>query len=167
MSELAAAGRVTAYGNQLVAVHMWLRDELARLRDDVDAYLDGAGDRPSNLRTHCLAFCSAVTRHHTGEDGGAFPALATQFPELRPTIDELVRDHDMVAGILRELGQLLDGLTEQPDEAEADRVRAELDGLTALLESHFRYEEKRIVTALNTLDAATWTGPTPDFLLTT
>lgn len=34
------------------------------------------------------------------------------------------------------------------------RVRVELEGLTALLESHFVYEEKRLVAALNALPAA-------------
>jgi hypothetical protein len=35
----------------------------------------------------------------------------------------------------------------------AQEVRKELDGLAALLESHFVYEEKKIVTALNGLSA--------------
>jgi hypothetical protein len=46
-------------------------------------------------------------------------------------------------------------------------VLAELDGLAALLESHFVYEEKRLVSALNSLSAPTWGGSRPDFLLTT
>jgi hypothetical protein len=32
-------------------------------------------------------------------------------------------------------------------------VRTELDSLAALLESHFGYEEKKLVAALNALDA--------------
>lgn len=52
------------------------------------------------------------------------------------------------------LEQLLDAVPDQPDEAEARRVRSELDGLTAILESHFNFEERRIVTALNELTGA-------------
>lgn len=162
-------GRLTAFGNQLIEVHLWLREELARLREDVDSYLDDRGERPRELRAHCLTFCSALNRHHTGEDDGAFPILAEQFPELRPVLEELGRDHHLVAGILRRLEELLGGLGEKadPDPAEAQRVRSELDGLAALLESHFVYEEKRIVSALNSLSAPSWDGSRPDFLLTT
>jgi hypothetical protein len=93
--------RLTAFGDQLIEIHLWLREELAALHEHVDSYLDGSGGRPRELRAHCLGFCSALSRHHTGEDDGAFPLLAEQFPELRPVIEELERDHHLVAGILR------------------------------------------------------------------
>jgi hemerythrin-like domain-containing protein len=156
--------RLTVFGNQLIEVHIWLREELARLRADVDSYLDGRGERPRELRAHCLTFCSAVSRHHNGEDAGAFPLLADHFPELRPVLTELERDHRLVAGMLRDLEELLGGLGADPDPAGAQRVRAELDGLSALLESHFGYEEKRLVSALDSLRGPDWDGSWPDFL---
>ncbi|MFG1879784.1 hemerythrin domain-containing protein [Sphaerisporangium sp. NPDC049003] len=161
------SGRLAAFGNQLIEVHLWLREELARLREDVDSHLDGHGERPRELRAHCLTFCSALSRHHTGEDDGVFPVLAERFPALRPVLDELKRDHHLVSDILLRLEELLGGIQPDPGPSEARRVRAELDGLTALLESHFVYEEKRIVTTLNSLNAPGWDAATPDFLLTT
>lgn len=143
-------GRLTALGNQLIEIHLWLREELAGLRTDLDAYLAGGGDRPEPLRGHCLAFCSALSRHHTGEDGGAFRVLAERFPRLRPVIEELERDHEQVADILRRLADLIGALGAATDPI---RVRTELDSLAALLESHFGYEEKKLVAALNALDA--------------
>ncbi|MFJ2030705.1 hemerythrin domain-containing protein [Streptosporangium sp. NPDC087985] len=154
-------GRLTAFGNQLIEVHIWLREELTLLRENVDSYLDGRGERPRELRAHCLTFCSALSRHHTGEDNGVFPALAGHFPELRPVLQELERDHHVVTGILRSLEELLAGLETDPDPAEARRVRAELDGLAALLESHFVYEEKQLVAALNSLSAPSRDGSEP------
>lgn len=139
------AGRLAAVGNQMIEIHLWLSAELARLR----AGLDTPGDaRPSrDLRAHCLTFCAALGRHHTGEDAGAFRLLAEEVPELRPVIQNLITDHEVVAGILERVEALLAGDTAMP----VVEVRAELDGLAALLESHFRYEEKRLVAALNAL----------------
>ncbi|MFD8010982.1 hemerythrin domain-containing protein [Streptomyces sp. NPDC059762] len=149
------ARRLAAFGNQLVDVHLWLREELTRLRGGLDAYLSGAGERPRELRAHCLAFCSALTRHHTAEDGGVFPALAAAHPELRPVLDELAHDHVQVEEILVRLQTLLDelpaGPAGEPAPDEARRVSGELDGLIALVESHFTYEEKKLVAALNGL----------------
>ncbi|MFF9853536.1 hemerythrin domain-containing protein [Streptomyces litmocidini] len=148
------ADRLTAFGNQLVDVHLWLREELARLREELDSFLSGGG-RPRNLRAHCLAFCSALTRHHTAEDRGVFPVLAEAYPALRPVLDELARDHVQVEEILVRLQDLLDALPSEPrtepDPTEARRVRGELDGLVALVESHFTYEEKKLVAALDEL----------------
>ena len=129
-------GRLASYGRQLVDIHLALREELASLRE---------GGISRNLPTHCLAFCAAVTRHHTGEDGGAFVLLAERHPELRPVIEELVRDHEAAADILRRLAELLS----RPDPAD---VRLELDGLAAVLESHFGYEERKLIAALDQLD---------------
>ncbi|MEU9837444.1 hemerythrin domain-containing protein [Streptosporangium sp. NPDC048047] len=167
--------RLAAFGNQLVEVHLQLREELDRIREDLDSHLDG-GERPRTLWAHCMTFCSALTRHHTGEDGGAFPVLAERFPELRPVIEQLEHDHLMVTGILSRVEELLGGLaprtgmtgvtdTEDPDDtAGARAVRDELDGLSAILETHFRYEEKKIVEALNSLDLPEWKGSPPAFL---
>ncbi|MBM0226887.1 MULTISPECIES: hemerythrin domain-containing protein [Micromonospora] len=139
-------GRLTALGNQLIEIHLWLREELARLRTSLDS--PGADLRSSeDLRAHCLGFCAALTRHHGGEDGGAFRVLAEREPALRPVLAELAEDHRMVAGILRRIEDLTTG----PAAARA-AVRAELDGLAALLESHFTYEEKKLVAALDAVN---------------
>jgi iron-sulfur cluster repair protein YtfE (RIC family) len=152
------AARLSAFGNELIGVHRWLREELARLAADADAYLDGRGERPRDLRAHCLSFCSALSRHHAGEDSGAFPLLAQASPELRPVLAKLAEDHEMVRSILRDLERLVAGLTAAPDAAEANRVRGELGGLSAILESHFAFEERRIVAALNALPAEAGTA---------
>ncbi|MGI5519394.1 hemerythrin domain-containing protein [Micromonospora sp. CA-259024] len=139
------AGRLAAVGNQMIEIHLWLSAELARLRESLDTAGDTLPTR--DLRAHCLTFCAALGRHHTGEDGGAFRLLGDQAPELRPVIANLINDHEVVAGILERVETMLAGDTAVP----LAQVRAELDGLAALLESHFRYEEKRLVAALNAL----------------
>lgn len=154
-------GRLTAFGNQLIEVHLWLREELAALRQDVDAYLAG-GTRVRDLRTHCLTFCSALDRHHNGENDFAFTKIAEQFPELSPVLEELRRDHQLVDDSLQRLG-LVGELDRESDPTE---FRRELDSLAALVETHFTYEEKRIVSALNALKVPGWDHTRPTFLLT-
>ncbi len=68
----------------------------------------GRGDAAAgrDLRAHCLAFCTALERHHVGEDTLGFPALEHDFPELGPTLELLRRDHDMISGILSRLAAL-------------------------------------------------------------
>jgi hypothetical protein len=129
-------GRLTALGNQLIDTHTRLLDTLDDLRE--------GGRPPRDLATHCLAFCTAVTRHHTEEDATVFPLLAERHPELREVLEGLAHDHQIVGGMLQRAGELAADL-------DAAGARAELDGLAALLESHFAWEEKRLVNALNAL----------------
>jgi hemerythrin-like domain-containing protein len=140
--------RAQAFGGQLVEIHQWLRSELARVRQEISTYADSdTSQPPTPLRAHCTAFCRALTQHHTSEDTTAFPALGERFPELVPVLEQLRQDHLLVADILRRLQQLLTTVT--PDNAE--QVRHELDGLTAILESHFQWEERRLMDAFNAL----------------
>jgi hypothetical protein len=117
--------RLAALGNQLIEIHIELREQLRSL--------------PGSLPAHCLAFCAAVHGHHTAEDTSVFPTLAREHPELAPVLAELERDHRQVAEILRRVA--------------ASPTADELAGLAALLESHFTYEERKLVAALNALDA--------------
>ncbi|MDI1464677.1 hemerythrin domain-containing protein [Catellatospora sp. KI3] len=155
--------RISAYGLELIDIHDRLREQLTRLRADIEAHLDGAGPPPRELPAHCLAFCAALQRHHTAEDDHAFTALARRHPDLEPVLDVLRRDHGLVADMLRRLPRLVAELPAAVGvPARADRLLSEVDGLFALLESHFTYEERKLVDALNRLDAA---GATPADLL--
>lgn len=93
--------------------------------------------------------------HHAGEDGQLLPTLRAAAPELAPVIDRLTEDHQVVAGILRRIRELL---APGHDSARPDALVRELDGLTAILESHFGYEERRIASALDTLGPRAWTA---------
>lgn len=113
----------------------------------------GSGARPRDLRAHCLTFCKALGEHHSAEDDEVFPALSEQFPALLPVLELLVQDHRMVADILQRLATAVDRLDADraSDPLIAREVRGEIDGLTAILESHFDYEERKLVEVLNGL----------------
>ena len=67
------ADRVAAIGEELIRIHTSLRQDLASLRDSMAAAADSDALPIRGLSAHCMAFCSAVTVHHTGEDSSAFP----------------------------------------------------------------------------------------------
>ncbi|MFE9748086.1 hemerythrin domain-containing protein [Saccharothrix saharensis] len=130
-----------AFGNQLVQAHIALRERLEELRDGL---VDGA--RVVDLRTHCLSFCAALERHHTAEDDGVFPVLAREHPELRPVLDELGRDHRIVSEALTALAGLVGSAGVDPV-----ALAREVDGVAALVETHFTYEERKIADLLSAL----------------
>jgi deazaflavin-dependent oxidoreductase (nitroreductase family) len=133
--ELHRLDAVRRMGDWLIEVHDWLRAELRDLRD-------GGSQR---LSTRCSGFCTALTRHHSGEGTAIFPLLATRFPALAPTLAKLGEDHVVVARLQEEIQRLVD------EETDPARLRAEFDRLASALDDHFVYEERTIVTALNAL----------------
>jgi deazaflavin-dependent oxidoreductase (nitroreductase family) len=159
----ADAARSLALGDVIVQAHATLRADLAALREEAEAHLAGAerGERPepdaaARLRTHCLAFCSALGEHHDGEENRGFPPLRRRHPELGPVLDRLRREHVRVARLRAELQETLDGIAA----ADPDAVRLRFDRVTAELEAHYAYEEKELVAALNAMTPADWAGPT-------
>ncbi|MEV4132893.1 hemerythrin domain-containing protein [Dactylosporangium sp. NPDC049742] len=138
--------RAVAFSLQLEQAHQELRRQLATLR---------AGS-PGTLTTHCLAFCAAVAAHHQGEDAGMFADLLRERPDLTGTVAKLVEDHEMIAWILTRITDLLRGPS-------TDSLAGELDGLAAILESHFRFEERTISAALDATPDTGWSAGVFEF----
>src|SRR5690606_4214763 len=90
------------------------------------------------------------------------PALRRQRPELAEAINSLLQDHSMIDHLLGGLRKVLDS----SDSTSAD-VTQHLDGISAVMETHFRYEEKVLAAALDELadpdlDLLTALGPLAD-----
>ena len=129
--------RLVAWDRELRAVHARLRDALRIARDAVD---DAAPSR--ELLLFCTGFCAALDGHHRGEDRVVFPGLLAVAPQLRDVVDQLVRDHAMLSHLLGELQRAVDA-REGPA-----TLHRHLDGIEAVMETHFRYEEKRLLPVL-------------------
>jgi hemerythrin-like domain-containing protein len=145
---------------ELAGVHDELRRSLRQLRAELAQ--PGSTKPARSLQAHCAGFCAALARHHGSEDATTFPLLARQAPELAPVLAQLQADHQVIASILRRIDALASGA----GPGNTAEVRDELDGLAAILESHFRWEERRVTGALNALDpaahpAAELFGPRP------
>ncbi|MGX9229282.1 hemerythrin domain-containing protein [Streptomyces albus] len=139
--------RLVAWSQELRRVHNRLRNALSVTRASL---ADGTPGEAATreLLLYCHGFCTALDRHHQGEDRTLFPAIAAAHPQLRPVLRSLEQDHSMIA-------HLLGGLREAVDRAAPpDELDRHLEGVAALMENHFRYEERQLLTVLETLELA-------------
>ena len=137
--------RLIAWNHELTAAHQRLRRALYVTRDALDDAGD-AGRAGADLLLYCHGFCAALSGHHVSEDAALFPELSTRHPQLRSTIAKLTQDHEMIAALLTQFSHALTA------SATADELARHLDGLGAIMESHFTYEERQLLDVLSTLD---------------
>lgn len=142
------AERVIAWGEELRRVHATVRRAMEVARDAL-AQGGSAEQASRELLLYCYGFCAALTGHHRSEDATLFPLLTRQRPDLAPVVDKLTQDHSMIDYLVTAFEH---AITAGIGEQDAHR---HLDGIEAVMESHFRYEERALVVALNEVDAPT------------
>jgi hypothetical protein len=98
--------------------------------------------------TYCWAFCSALDGHHGGEDQWLFPMVRAARPDVADVLDNLARDHRMIGHLLADLRRAMTA-----GAGVAELVR-HVDGIEAVMTTHFRYEEKRLLGIVDELDLA-------------
>jgi hemerythrin-like domain-containing protein len=126
-------------------VHHRLREALSVTRGSL---ADGTPGQAAtrDLLLYCHGFCTALDGHHQGEDRTLFPAIAAAHPQLRPVLRSLEQDHSMIA-------HLIGGLRAAVDRAAPpEELDQHLEGIAAIMENHFRYEERQLLTVLETLE---------------
>ncbi|OIJ23753.1 hemerythrin domain-containing protein [Nocardioides luteus] len=137
--------RLIAWSNEMRSVHERLRNAL-RVTQEAIAKGDPAAPAARDLLLFCHGFCAALTGHHEGEDRELFPAIGAAHPELRDTIRQLEQDHSMI-------GHLLGGLQAAVDRASTpEALGKHLEGIAAIMESHFRFEERKLLSVLDSLE---------------
>lgn len=139
--------RLIAWGAELRGVHQRIREALRVTREAVSAGRD-AEQAGRDVLLYCHGFCAALDGHHRGEDRVLFPAIEAAHPELSPVLRALERDHSMIGHLLGELRAAVDR------SAPPDELGAHLEGVAAIMENHFRYEERQLLTVLDALDLA-------------
>ncbi|GAB3256800.1 hemerythrin domain-containing protein [Kineosporia babensis] len=135
MSEGGEKARLIAWSQELLRVHARLREALQISR--------AAG--VEDLLLYCHGFCAALDRHHRGEDRTLFPAIARAHPELRGTLEKLQQDHSMIAYLLSGLQAAVDR------KAGPEELQRHIEGVGAIMENHFRFEEKALLAVLEGL----------------
>lgn len=88
----------------------------------------------------------ALDGHHRGEDTLLFPALAAQHPEIARVVSMLTRDHELIAALLARFDAAVRS-TESPA-----TLALHLQGIAAIMESHFRFEERELEPLLDRLE---------------
>ncbi|HEY7488524.1 MAG TPA: hemerythrin domain-containing protein [Streptosporangiaceae bacterium] len=148
----APPARARALGAELVRIHDGLRRELAGLLADVEDVLAGrSADLPApasglgaQLSERCVAVCGDIRVHHATEAGRGFTRLEARFPELAPVLDQLRREHEVLAAMRRRVEETF-------GTGDAHRIHGALRRLAADLDVHFHREEEQLVAALNAL----------------
>jgi hemerythrin-like domain-containing protein len=138
--------RLIAWNRELTAAHERLRQALRVTRDALGR--GAAESAGADLLLYCHGFCAALNGHHVSEDAALFPELSRRHPELRSTIAKLAQDHEMIAALLTQFSHALTA------SAAPDELARHLDGLSAIMESHFNYEERQLLDTLSALDVA-------------
>ncbi|UNK69847.1 hemerythrin domain-containing protein [Microbacterium sp. H1-D42] len=136
--------RLVAWADELRSVHARLRNALAVTQE---ALASGAPAQAASreLLLFCHGFCVALTEHHEGEDRQLFPAIGEAHPELRDVLRKLEQDHSMIAHLIGQLQAAAS--SSEPRET----LARHLEGIAAIMESHFRYEERQLLVVLQSL----------------
>lgn len=135
--------RLIAWSNELRRAHARLREALRLVRDGVH---EADPQKPGrDLLLHCRGFCTALDQHHRGEDRALFPAIEAAHPELAPVLRTLTEDHAMIDVLLTALAAAASG------GAPPDELDRHLDGVGAIMENHFAFEERQLLGVLEAL----------------
>ena len=135
--------RLIAWSNELRRAHERLRKALRVVRDGMHGSDPQTPAR--DLLLHCRGFCTALDQHHRGEDRALFPAIEAAHPELAPVLRALTADHAMIDVLLTALAAAADG------EVPPDELERHLDGIGAIMENHFAFEERQLLGVLEAL----------------
>ncbi len=124
-------------------VHERLREALELAEDGLE---DAGTPEGVDVLLYCWGFCAALTGHHGAEDETLFPAVLRDRPDLTEAVGRLRQDHSMIE-------HLLNGLRDAVGTgASPDVLRQHLDGVGAVMESHFRYEQRELLGPLGYLE---------------
>jgi hypothetical protein len=137
--------RVRALGSELRRLHDRIRGVLDDARDGLDP-VTGAASLGDELVLRCRAVCTTLGVHHRDEDAVLFPWLRREHPGLGTVVDRLEQDHAMIGTLLADLERVV------REGADASVVVRHLEGVDAIMESHFRYEERELVALLDALE---------------
>ncbi len=127
----------------LQAVHKTFRLATTRLVD-ATARLEPAALQPALGRY--WSFYSAILHyHHHTEDTEEFPVLTRLYPDIKPLIEELGRDHEKMQGVIDDVDEAVRDFEKHPDVVGRNRVNAAVVQLRDLFFPHLDLEDAEVI----------------------
>ncbi|MBC7560239.1 MAG: hemerythrin domain-containing protein [Dermatophilaceae bacterium] len=125
------------------AIHGAFRRDLTRFRTALSSFSPGDVDRGSQLATAWSNFDDQLTRHHTGEDEIAWPALTAVgvSPGLLATLDT---EHDAMAVAIAGVRAAVPALQRSASTDDVTTARVAFERLEAVTVAHLEHEEAEL-----------------------
>lgn len=125
----------SSLGAALKMIHDAFRRELGLIRKE---FAESGKSLGVQLRMNCLTLCEGLSFHHTAEDTGIFPAIASRFPESAATVEQLKSEHVKIAALIAELEKAV-------NMQDMHLARPTVESLIEELETHLAYEEQQLI----------------------
>lgn len=91
-------------------------------------------------------FYSAILHyHHHTEDTEEFPVLTVAYPDIKPLIEELGRDHQKMEGAIDTVDAAVLAFEQKPDGAGRDQINAAMVELRDLFFPHLDVEDADVI----------------------
>jgi hypothetical protein len=125
------------------AIHGAFRRDLTRFKTALSSFSPGDVERGNQLAAAWSNFDDQLTRHHTGEDEIAWPALTAVgvSPSLLATLDT---EHDAMAAAIVEVRAAVPALQRSASIDDVTTARAAFERLEAVTVTHLVHEEAEL-----------------------
>lgn len=127
----------------LQAVHKTFRSATTRMVD-ASARMDPAALRKA-IGPFWDFYSAILNYHHHTEDTEEFPALTRVYPEIKPLIEELGRDHVRMEDAIANVDAAMESFDKNPDAAGKTRLNAALVELRDLFFPHLDREDADVI----------------------
>ena len=127
----------------LQAVHKTFRLNTTRLVD-ATAKLEPA-DLETTIGPYWDFFSGILHYHHHTEDTEEFPVLAGVYPDIKPLVEELGRDHEKLVGVIDGIDAAVKDFQKQPDASRRDAIHTAALELQGLFFAHLDIEDTKVI----------------------
>jgi hemerythrin-like domain-containing protein len=111
--EMPDTGSPYADTRGMVIVHDMFRREFALLPALIETVPAAEAERRRTVADHVRLLCGVLHHHHSAEDAVLWPLLLSRAPrEIDPVVHLAEGHHQAIAGLLTEVGELLDAWTD-------------------------------------------------------
>jgi hemerythrin-like domain-containing protein len=128
--------------NMMRIVHNALRRDLRRARTALTREPAPDDRQVSAIAEHLAWMMEFLEAHHRSEDVGLYPLVRERDPSAASLLDDMARDHEAVAGVIRRLATVVGGDT---GPFERSSIVGAIDDVSEVLLPHLEHEEHDVM----------------------